>query len=101
MRGKLAEDGSTRIAKNGYHYTKVEGRWRLTHHIRVEEKLGRPLKENERVSFINGNKADMRLSNLIVNEKGSSSLRRRAALIEARIAELQAELESINRELRK
>ena len=99
MRGKQAEDGATRVSQNGYHYTKKDGKWRLTHHLKAEEILGRPLAAGERVSFRNGNKKDMSITNLIIAEKGTSSLRRRKAIIEARIAELQAELKQINKEI--
>ena len=51
------------------------------------------------MSFRNGNKKDMSITNLIIAEKGTSSLRRRKAVIEARIAELQAELKQINKEI--
>lgn len=104
-RGKQAEPGATTVSQNGYHYTKVEDKgngkpgWRLTHHLKAEEKLGRPLRNDERVSFKNGNKRDLSLKNIEVKEKGQGSLRRRKAAIEARIEELQAELDSINDEL--
>jgi hypothetical protein len=55
-RGKAANVGDTRTAANGYHYTKTVEGWRLTHHIKMEEHLGRPLKENERVEFIDSSK---------------------------------------------
>ena len=103
-RGKAANIGDTRVAPNNYHYTKVEddgtGKpvWRLTHHIIAEQKLGRKLREDERVTFI-GSRRDLSPENIRVVEKGRGSLRRRAAQIEARIAELQAELDEINHEL--
>lgn len=102
-RGQRVEVGQTRVSQNGYHYTKVEqdGKtsWRLTHHLVAEKKLGRPLREDERVSFRNGNKSDLRPDNIVVSEKGTGSVRRRKAQLEARIAELQAELDSLNEEL--
>lgn len=97
MRGSIAPNGATNVAKNGYHYTKVDGKWRLTHHILAEKMLGRPLEEDERVSFANGKKSDLRESNLIVAKKGTTSLRRRKAQLEARIQELQAELNHVVR----
>lgn len=103
-RGAAANVGATRVSANGYHYTKAvdpsdgKEKWRLTHHIIAEQKLGRPLREDERVHFV-GKKSDLSPDNIKVVEKGRSSLRRRKAQIEARIQELQAELEEINREL--
>lgn len=104
-RGASAPVGATRIAVNGYHYTKVadigggKSGWRLTHHIYAEKYLGRKLRSDERVSFRAGNKLDFRSENIIVAEKGTSSVRRRKAQLEARIAELQAELDELNKEL--
>lgn len=99
-RGQAAQNGATRVSQNGYHYTKVEGKWRLTHHLVAEQKLGRPLREDERVGFKNPkDKLNLDPSNIIVTEKGTGSIRRRKAQIEARMSELQAELDEINREL--
>jgi hypothetical protein len=103
-RGASAPLGSTRTSANGYHYTKAidpatnKECWRLTHHIVAEQKLGRPLREDERVHFV-GKKSDLSPDNIKVVEKGRGSLRRRKAQIEARIAELQSELDEINKEL--
>ena len=101
MRGQPAENGTTRVAQNGYHYIKVNNKWRLAHHVEAEKMLGRPLAEDERVSFVNGKKDDLRWTNLVVTKRGTSSLRRRKAQIEARIEELQEELRGINKVLMK
>lgn len=98
-RGQKAEVGDKRVAPNGYHYTRCEGGWRLTHHIIMEKKLGRTLHDNERVVFVNGKRSDLRPDNLEVRERGTSSLRQRKARIEARIDELQAELNDIEAQL--
>lgn len=100
-RGSAAVDGATNVAKNGYHYTKVDGKWRLTHHILAEKMLGRALLPDERVSFANGKKTDLREDNLIVAKKGTTSLRRRKAQLEARIQELQAELSHVEELIKK
>jgi hypothetical protein len=105
-RGQNAEVGATRVAQNGYHYTKVADRgdktpgWRLTHHLVAEKNLGRPLRADERVSFKNGKKNDLSPKNIVVSEKGKTSLRRRLAHLEARISELQAERDEILQELK-
>lgn len=102
MRGSKAEVGATRVSANGYHYTKVErdGKefWMLTHHIVAETKLGRPIREDERVVFI-GSKRDLSPSNVKVVEKGKGSQRRRLAQIEARIKELEAERDQLLKEM--
>lgn len=106
-RGNKLDVGTTRVAQNGYHYTKVADRgdgkegWRLTHHIYAEKYLGRPLRSDERVSFVTGNKLNFDVENIVVSEKGTTSLRRRRAIIEVKIQELQVELDEINKELEK
>lgn len=100
-RGKNAEVGNTYVSANGYHYTRAKDGYRLTHHILAEEILGRELRHNEMVRFIDKDKTNLKKSNIQIIEKGTSSLRRRAAVIEARIDELKAELDEINREIKK
>lgn len=95
-RGSAAQEGATMVSKNGYHYTKQGSRWRLTHHIVAEKKLGRDLREDERVSFLNGNKRDLHPDNLLVTVKGKASIRQRIARLEARISELQGELDQLH-----
>lgn len=101
MRGQTSEVGSTRTAPNGYHYTKTAVGWRLTHHLIMEEELGRKLREDEGVYFVDGKRHNLDPSNIKVREKGRGSLRRRLAVIEARIDELEAERDEIKRELLK
>jgi hypothetical protein len=98
-RGKTAKVGDTRIAPNGYHYTRTENGWRLTHHIRAEQYIGRPLRENERVEFVTKDRLDFSEGNLHVTLQGRGSLRRRLAQLEARIAELTAERDEVRTRL--
>lgn len=103
MRGQAADVGATRIAQNGYHYTKVatpngKGKWRLTHHLIAEKMLGRPLAEDERVSFI-GSRKDLSQNNLRITIKGKTSHARRIAALDARIAELTAERDRLQEEV--
>lgn len=98
VRGQKAQIGDTRVSSNGYHYTRTEAGWRLTHHLIAEKELGRPLESNESVRFV-GDKTDLSPDNITIVLKGKSSLRRRQAQLEARIAELQAELRFINQEI--
>ena len=90
-----------RQAPNGYWYTKCESSWRLTHHLTAEKKLGRPLREDERVHFKSGfTREDYDNPNAIeVVLQGKSSARRRLAQIEARIEDLQLEAEELRKEL--
>lgn len=102
-RGKLEANGTTRVAKNGYHYTKVEERgWVLTHWLTIEATLGRRIEpERESVRFANGyNKENYdNPKAIVVVPKKSSSLRKRRATLEERVREMQAEIEQINRQL--
>jgi hypothetical protein len=95
-KGRQSRVGDTRVAPNGYHYTKTTEGWRLTHHIIAEQELGRSLAEDERTKFVDGNRRNLAPSNIKVIKKGKASLRRRKATLEARIEELQAELDYVN-----
>lgn len=103
-RGKTAAVGDTRVAQNGYHYTKTEDRgWVLTHWLTAEKKLGRLLRDDEMVQFVDPKfkKDPYNIAGVKVIKKRTSSLRRRKALIEERIRELQSELKNINAQLDK
>jgi hypothetical protein len=82
--------GSTYIAQNGYHYTKVEGgKWRLTHHLVMENHLGRVLIDGERVHFKDHDKTNYQDPNNleIVYAKG--------ATLQAKLARLEAKRDEI------
>jgi hypothetical protein len=98
MRGKKSSVGDTRIAPNGYHYTCTERGWELTHRIVASRKLGRELTDEERVSFVDGNRQNIQPNNLRITavRKGSSDKQR--ARIQARITELQHQLEELEQE---
>lgn len=97
-RGKTAEVGDTRIAKNGYHYTKIEDGWKLTHHLTAAKVLGRPVAANETVKILDKTKPyDVDQVQVII--KKTVTLRRRKAIIESKMEELRIELEQINEEL--
>lgn len=108
-RGQTAEIGATRVAANGYHYTKMpshpraQNGWILTHWLTAEKKLGRPLEENEMVKFVDKKykKDPYNTDGVIVIKKKTTSLRRRLAQIEARMEELEAERKFIIKELDK
>lgn len=99
-RGKNAKVGDTRVAANGYHYTKTETAWRLTHHIVAEKALRRPLEQGERVTFIDNDRTNLKASNIKVTKMGGGSLERREAQLEARIEELQAELHDVREQIK-
>lgn len=99
-RGSAAKPGDTMVSQNGYHYTRTKTKWRLTHHIVAEEELGRSLQDNERVTFKDGDRTNISPDNIIVTAKKNSSLRKRLAIVEAKIAELQAERRELMKQIK-
>lgn len=69
MRGKPSKPGDTRVSLNGYHYTRTETRWELTHRLIAEKKLGRKLTEIERVRFVDNDRSNLDPSNIEVYTK--------------------------------
>jgi hypothetical protein len=100
-RGQTVDVGATRVSANGYHYTKTKDGWRLTHHIIAEEKYRMPITSEHLVRFVDGKRTNLKPSNIEVVTRGRGTLRRRKAILEARIEELQAELKLIEQELAK
>jgi hypothetical protein len=97
-RGTQGREGATRVAPNGYHYTRTKSKWRLTHHLVVEESLGRPLKPKERVYFIDGDRNNLDPDNLLVKEAVNTK-EKRIRDLEARIARDRAELRELKNEV--
>lgn len=93
-RGVLSKDGDTHVSANGYHYRRVNGKWRAEHHLIAEQKLGRPLRENEMARFIDGDRNNLSPDNIEVVVK-KLSLDGRIATLEAKIMELQAERDKL------
>lgn len=89
-RGTTANIGTERTSPNGYRYRKTEDGWELVHRLLAEEKIGRKLTENEYATFKDGDKTNLEPTNIIIQIRGRSSLRRRLAQIDARLAELNA-----------
>src|SRR6266542_1239969 len=94
-RGHKSNVGDIRVARNGYHYTRVEIGWRLTHHLLAEEKLGRNLASNERVLFDDGDRNNLDPTNLRVVIKGTASL----AQVTAQIKHLEGQKAVIEEQL--
>jgi hypothetical protein len=97
MRGERSDVGSTRVSANGYHYTKTDDGWELTHRIVVaREVLGRPLQDDERVRFEDGDRTNLDPRNLVVYRVRQSSKERRRAQLLARRQEIDAELADLD-----
>jgi hypothetical protein len=97
-RGQQAEIGDERFAPNGYHYTRTKDGWELTHRLLIGLRRGRPLLSSERVKFIDGDKTNMDEDNLEVYVIKSKSIKSRRARLQARIEDLQAELDALDEE---
>jgi hypothetical protein len=91
-RGKKSEVGETRVSPNGYHYTRTEGGWVLTHKLIAERGLGRPLAEGERIRFRDGDRTNLNASNIEVYAAKQGSNAKRIAVLEAKKEAIEAEL---------
>jgi hypothetical protein len=89
-RGAEAPIGAERVAPNGYRYRKMDYGWELVSRVLMIEKIGRPLREDEYVAFIDGDKTNIVIENLEIRIRGKASLRKRLAQVEARLAEMLA-----------
>jgi hypothetical protein len=94
--GKQSPEGSEYTAANAYRYRKQGGKWRLLHHIIMEEKLGRPLEKGERVFFKDGNRENLDPDNIDCRPIMTSKAKRIRQL-EDRIEELQTELDQLRK----
>jgi len=97
-RGQRADVGDTRISPNGYHYTRTQDGWDLTHRIVCAERLGRPVLTDERVRFLDGDRTNISSENLEVYRINQGSLNKRIARLESKIEDDTAELEILVRE---
>lgn len=94
-RGRKSKIGDTRVSANGYHYTRTKTGWELTHRLVAANKIGRSLSPEERARFIDGDRSNLSPDNIEVYEIRQASKERKRARIEARIEELQAQLEEL------
>lgn len=99
MRGKAAPIGATRIAPNGYHYTKTGVSWILTARLKMIEHLGRPLADDEQVIYIDKDKLNLDISNLQIRKIIKGSPEKRLAQLEARRDEINAQIAEIQEEI--
>lgn len=94
-RGRGSPDGSTFVNKNGYHHTKVEGQWVLTARLVLEKKLGRKLREGERVKYIDNDRKNLKPDNVTYTVPKDKSKAAKRAQLEHQIEELQAQLDAL------
>jgi hypothetical protein len=100
MRGSRSVIGDTRVAQNGYHYTRTKDGWKLTHHVIAESRMSRAVRGDERVVFVDRDRTNLDPSNISVQKKITGSLRKKEANLIARIQELQGQLEEVRRQIK-
>lgn len=106
-RGRQSEIGTVTVNANGYSQTKTEKGWIGTHVLILEKKLGRKLRPGERAIFKDNDRRNLDPDNIILtitsNRKTKAS--QLAALIarrddlNAQIAEIERELETLDEKL--
>ena len=67
----------------GYATVLVDGKYELEHRLVMAEAIGRPLREDEVVHHVNGDRSDNRLENLMLFPNQSAHLRHHAELARA------------------
>src|SRR5215831_14713380 len=99
-RGIPAPIGSETVAQNGYIWVRTERGMRYKHHVVAEQKFHREIDSKlEMVFFIDGDKNNFDPANIDVKPRTAKSPATRRARIEAKIEELQAELEELGEEV--
>lgn len=100
------KDGDVVVSANGYSYTYTTRAGMLvrtlTHHLIAETKYGRPPAADERVIFVDKDRANLDPKNIEYVKKNSprASLLRREATLKDKIREYTAELQDVQRKLR-
>lgn len=91
--------GTERLV-NGYVSVKQhDGTWKYKHHIIAEEKLGRPLGDNELVKFVDGDRTNFNLNNIDIRWKAPTKQYRRRAHLRRQIIKVRGTLDDLERQL--
>ena len=98
-RGMKAQPGDTRLAKNGYHYTRTEEVWELTHRIILEGLMERKIRSDERVRFLDGDRSNLGAENLEVYYVRKASSQTKIARLESKKDDIIAELNELYAEI--
>jgi hypothetical protein len=96
-RGAKRQVGTVRIALNGYRYIQTESGQRLLHHVLAEKKLGRPLRPDERVYFMDGDRQNVEVDNIEV--RSSPRHLNQVYLLLQRAIKLEEEASSLRNQL--
>ena len=93
-RGNKAVVGDENVAANGYTYVKTENGWVLKHHLIAKEKFDQDL-TGMRIYFIDNDRTNLSPDNIGIKDAGKVDIAKRRAKLEAQIAKLQRELDSL------
>jgi GTP-dependent phosphoenolpyruvate carboxykinase len=86
-RGVASPPGTITVNANGYSQTKTEDRgWVATHTLILERKLGRRLISGERAVFVDGDRANLKPSNIELAQSSN------AKTLQSRINRWKAEI---------
>lgn len=98
-RGIAAEIGAETQNRNGYTYVKTKEGWRPKQELLVEEFiLKRPIRLDERVKFVDGNRQNLSIDNLeVVPRMAKGSPQAQLARIASQIDELEAQLDVLRK----
>ena len=94
-RGTKRPVGSVRIAQNGYRYIQTENGQRLLHHVLAETSLGRPLRPDERVYFVDGDRSNVIMENIVVER----SKKHKLSMLYVKLDKVEKELKWIKTEI--
>jgi hypothetical protein len=95
----VKKEGSWYVSQNGYHYTKKDGKFHLTHRLIMEQKLGRKLEKGERVKFKDNDRTNLDPDNIVMTNPQQKSLRAQLAVLIAKRDDLQAQIDDIEHQL--
>lgn len=98
-RGRKSKPGDTRWSPNGYHYTRTKTKWELTHKLIAEETLGRPLRDNERIRYKDGDRRNLSPENIAVYTVKERSGEAKLAALKAKRDDLDAQIRELENEL--
>ncbi len=98
-RGTPARVGDKRTAPNGYEYIKTTNGWVTMGRYIAGQKLGRHLRPNERIKYLDGDHSNNDPANIEVYVVKQSNPKRKLARLEAQRDEINAQIEELEIEL--
>lgn len=90
--------GTERIT-NGYTVIRTEKGWVYKHRLIAEEMLGRPLEDNERVSFKDNDRSNFDPGNIEIKWKQANRGYRKRAFLQRKIQNLESKLVELREQL--